>query len=208
MPRLAFPAFIVALFVVSAWAGTAMACACCTEPGARFTAARPVDGFVGEVLASIAPIPTAHLYRDARDWDDAVVGLANPNRSTRYQVSLSRADGAWVFSFRDDKGAAGRLTVRANDTVETFAVDTAPDGRDRGPDGHGPELYKEWRLRGPVTGDGMFALRTRALNHATIILHGRGLGCTDAGQFTNWTLDVAGPTARYRFFGPLRAIGN
>ena len=37
----------------------------------------------------------------------------------------------------------------------------------------------------------------------TLILHGRGRGCTEAGDFTDWTLLIEGPSGELQVYGAL-----
>lgn len=183
---------------------TARACACCADPGLRFNHEQEIDDVVGPELDKIRLAPDARLYTDAADWEEAILGFNNPDRSTDYAVTLARDAGRWTVTFADAKGNSGSIVVTLPERIEIFAADPTPgDGS-----GTNTTLYKEWRLSGPMYGTGMFELRTRGLVRPQFIFHGRGNGCTFAEQFTHWTLDVNGPGARYRFFGRLDPAKN
>ena len=66
--------------------------------------------------------------------------------------------------------------------------------------GHGPTLYKEWRVKGLAKLTGVFAAQSRWAR-AELVLHGRGLGCTSAQDFDAWTLMVRGKATRFNFLG-------
>jgi hypothetical protein len=84
--------------------------------------------------------------------------------------------------------------------IHIFAVDPFGDAKD---EGLGPSLYKEWRLTAPVTGDGIFRRGTPRGQTATLIFHGRGRGCTEAEDFTDWSLSLRGRGGRATFYGRL-----
>ena len=37
----------------------------------------------------------------------------------------------------------------------------------------------------------------------TLVLHGRGAGCTEHSDFSHWSLLVYGPADKYTFYGDL-----
>jgi hypothetical protein len=71
--------------------------------------------------------------------------------------------------------------------------------------GHGPTLYKEWKLSAPAAGSGVSAGH-RPRQILTLILQGGGNSCTSAGDFTHWTLVMQGPKANYTLFGDLVTV--
>ena len=142
------------------------------------------------------------MFRNAADWEEVIRGLDNPDQSETYTVALARKTGAWTLSFKDEKGNAGEIAIRLPREFEVFAADMTPGDNITG---SGPELYKEIRFSGEMTGSGMFKMPQKGTPRATLIFHGRGNGCTFAEQFTHWTLIANGPEVRYSFFGKLKA---
>ena len=58
-------------------------------------------------------------------------------------------------------------------------------------------LYKEWKLTARAAGSGVFSAGLGPSQQLSLILHGRGNSCTNAEQFTHWTLEMQGPKANY-----------
>lgn len=179
------------------------ACACCSEHGERFESIGPVDEYSKEVLAGMQFASEASLYETTGGWDHDVMGINNPAKSNLYHLQVRRAEADWVFSVHDDGGNEGTLSVTATDRLRQFAVDTNPEQPNQG-EYVSVKLYKEWEISGSVSGTGIFDAGHQSPVTARIIFHGLGNSCTDTSQFSNWTLDVFGPEAKYRFFGELK----
>ena len=83
------------------------------------------------------------------------------------------------------------------------------DIHDNSDQGNGPSLYKEFRFEGGVSG-GTGKFRASMLRPATYLLvfQGRGNNCDNAGDFSDWHLDISGATADYSFFGKLDRRGE
>lgn len=94
---------------------------------------------------------------------------------------------------------SGKIALPWPDRIFSIAVDTAPE-----PGRAVPDVYREWRLRGPARVSGIFEPGGSPQPSAAFILHGRGNACDAAGDFTHWTRDVTGTAAQYRFFGRVR----
>jgi hypothetical protein len=77
------------------------------------------------------------------------------------------------------------------------------DPRNEPDKGHGPVLYKEWKLSGPASGSGVFQPGGAPRQILTLILQGGGNSCTSAIDFSHWTLVMQGPKAKYTLFGGL-----
>ena len=43
---------------------------------------------------------------------------------------------------------------------------------------------------------------------ATLIVHGRGRGCTEASEFTDWTLMLQGPPGKLTLYGALSSAAR
>ena len=69
------------------------------------------------------------------------------------QAVSEMAEDRLVLSFRDAAGHTGTLSLTRPATISVFEVDP----RNRPDRGHGPTLYKEWKLSAPAAGSGVFA---------------------------------------------------
>jgi hypothetical protein len=70
-------------------------------------------------------------------------------------------------------------------------------------EGLGPNLYKEWQLIATAIGTGMFRPMVGTSQKMTLILHGRGHGCTEAMDLTDRTLIVDGPAGKLTLYDAL-----
>jgi hypothetical protein len=176
----------------------AFACACCTNPGQRYVENTKLQPFHRSVIDEIKFAKDVRLYLDERDLSD-IKGIASP--AENYSLVLTRQKDRLVFSFRDAKKNEGTLTLAISDAIAIFEVDTRDaEFKDQG---LGPVLYKEWRLTAPFAGTGIFKAGNGGYQRITLILQGRGRGCTDASHFTHWTISVYGPLGNYLFYGDL-----
>ena len=177
--------------------GEAQACACCTNPGQRYTGVQKLDASRREQLGELRFNAAATLYTGERDTGD-IKGIATP--SSEYELHVAQEGSRWVFDFRDKNGRTGTLTLPLPDSISIFEVDPRLDAREGGT---GPSLYKEWIVSAKPAGTGIFAAGVRGNTRASLILHGAGNSCTDAGHFGHWTLEVKGPNADFSFIGEL-----
>lgn len=104
---------------------------------------------------------------------------------TTWRLAVTRTRTEIVFAFRGEAGGASDLTLAIPKTISIFEVD--PRGSE--PDaGLGPAFYKEWQLTGTATATGVLRPLVEAGGQrVTLIVHGRGRGCTEASEFTDWT---------------------
>ena len=177
----------------------AEACACCSNDGQRNVQTQEVDAYAASILADIRFDATSHLYTGEGEADGGWAGTDTPN----FRLAVAKSVNAWAFEFLQDGPARGTLTFAMPKTVSRFEID--PREPNAASNGTGPVLYKEWRLTTPARGSGMFKDVTGGDQKATLILHGRGNSCTDASQFTAWTLVLHGPKLTTSFFGTLAA---
>ncbi|MET0606883.1 MAG: hypothetical protein ABWZ80_10525 [Beijerinckiaceae bacterium] len=125
-------------------------------------------------------------------------GIATP--STEYDMQVAQLSDRIVFSFQDQAGRSGTLTLQRPATMSVFEVDP---GQTDDEGGLGPGLYKEWKLTSRAVGAGVFAPGAGPRQQITLVLQGRGNGCTSSADFSHWTLIVHGPAAEYHLFGKL-----
>jgi hypothetical protein len=195
-----FPVFfLLGAILALAQTGIASACACCTNTGQRYVENTKFDGYRRTVVTEVRFATEATLYTDERDLAE-IKGLANPS-SQPYGFGVAQRKDRFTFSFRDEKKNEGTITLILSDAISIFEVDTRDqENKDRG---LGPSLYKEWRLTAPFSGTGIFKAGNGGYQRVTLILQGRGRGCTEASHFTHWTISVYGPLGNYLFYGGL-----
>lgn len=185
--------------IAIAWlagSGNALACACCTNEGQRSVGTVSLDSGRRQQIESLRFGGTAKLYTGEGDVE-AITGIATP--SGAYEMTATWRDNRLVFSFRDKNGRIGTLALARPNSIGVFEIDPRS-----GPDaGQGPALYKEWKLSAPASATGVFAPGAGARQVLTLVIQGRGNSCTDAGDFTHWTLVMQGPKANYTLFGEL-----
>lgn len=174
----------------------AVACACCTNEGQRNVGTVALDSGKQQQIESLRFGRKAELFTGEAD-PESVGGIITPSRS--YDVTAAWRDNRLVLSFRDDRGRTGTLSLARPASVGMFEVDPR-NGRDTG---QGPTLYKEWKLSAPALAAGVFAPGTGPRQTLTLIIQGHGNSCTDASDFSHWTLVMQGPKANYTLFGEL-----
>jgi hypothetical protein len=177
----------------------AQACACCTTPGQRTVQTERLEPARRAQLQDLQFAPAAELYLGESD-PDQVKGITNP--SAHYSLTVTSRPEGLSFAFRDKSARSGTLFLAFPDSLSVFEVDPRQDKPDSG---LGPALYKEWKFTAQAKGSGIFTPGTGRNQRITLILHGRGIGCTDISHFTAWTLVVHGPAAEFSLFGKLKS---
>ena len=185
-----------------AGAAPAFACACCSNTASRTV---EVEKLSGPRMAEIERMNFAGTAKLATgEADAAIKGVEAP--ATDYRLAVSRGKDRMVFTLRDDKGRSGMLALAIPKSISIFEVD--PRGGE--PDsGLGPTLYKEWQLTGTATVEGVLRpLVEGGDQKVTLIVHGRGRGCTEASEFTDWTLMLHGPVGKLTLYGALTSAAR
>lgn len=177
-------------------AAQAHACACCSNTAWRNVNVEKLDTSRKAVFDQVVFAKPAKLMLGEAD-ENGIVGVEDAVED--FELAVTRAGNRMVFALRDEKGRSGKLTLTLPATVSVFEVDTR-DGEDQG---QGPILYKEWKLTTNASGDGMFKAATGAGQRMTLVLHGRGNGCTSFEQFGHWSLLVHGKTDTFTMYGAL-----
>jgi hypothetical protein len=188
---------ILATVLVAFGIGDAIACACCTNTGQRYAGVQKLDASRRGQLDELKFNAAATLYTGEADTDD-IKGIDKP--ASDYELHVAQETNRWLFDFRDRSGRTGTLTLPMPDTISIFEVDPRTDPKEGGT---GPSLYKEWIVSAKASGTGIFAAGLRGNARISLILHGAGNSCTDAGHFGRWTLEVKGPNADFSFIGEL-----
>jgi hypothetical protein len=196
-------AAFAASFAVLSYAGlspsSTNAATCDTHEGQRTAGIEKLDQTRQKELGRLRFSPNANLYVGAGNAS-SVQGIANP--STSYAVVVTQQDDNLQFAFHDKSGHYGTLTLLKPDSIFIFEVDPRDPQH-----GHAPvKLYKEWRVTASVDAKGIFSDSAAPTEQLTLIVQGRGNGCTTADDFKAWTLVMQGPTANYQFFGQLLPV--
>jgi len=202
----------VALLTISAlFPADALACACCADAGHYSIRTSKPEAFQLDILQEMKFDRTAELH--LTDAEFAIIkGLdaINQEMSAKGWTPESGAIGfssvftaakAWKLNFKTPKGKTGTLTLPMPTEMLSYKVDIH-DGKTGG--GGGPLLYKEWRFKGVVqSGTGFLQAGIVKPTTYFLVFQGRGNGCDDLTNFTNWHLEINGKKAKYEFFGKL-----
>lgn len=194
---LSFGSGILVLVLIAAllWPASALACACCAEPGTWMERTDRISDYELSELNRLRFDASVTTFM-TEAGEDTIQGISNPTES--YTLTLSKQQRRWELRFKDKRGRTGVLTLSVPATITEFSADIH-DGQESS--GGGPLLYKEWRLTGTLNGTGIFKKGSTPQTKFRLVLQGRGNGCTDAEVFNNWTLQVFGPRASYSFYG-------
>ena len=189
-------AFVLIQIFVVGLASPAPACACCTNQGQRNVATAALDSGKRQEIESLRFAGKATLFTGEGDVE-GIEGIVTP--AGTYALTAKWLEDRLVLSFRDAAGRTGTLSLARPNTISVFEVDP----RDRPDKGHGPRLYKEWKLSAPAAASGVFQPGIAPRQILTLILQGGGNSCTSSIDFTHWTLVMQGPKANYTLFGDL-----
>ena len=200
---------LFAAFTLIVFAGKALACACCSEPGTYSIRTLKPDSFHFDLLGELKFAPKAKLFMTEAGFE-MVRGLDEVQKEDE-AVEASITDGfdlaasfagrrTWRFEFKTPKSLRGSFTLPVPASMVSFAADIH-DNEDKG---HGPLLYKEFRFKGNVSSATGFVRAgiTRGTTYF-LVFQGRGRGCDEVSDFRNWRLEIDGPRASYAFFGKL-----
>ncbi len=208
MKRTPWTLFLITMLMLS-MVHQSFACACCAERGTYFASTSPVDEYEDEILTNMKFNPAAELYLDEAGFEviDGLEGFAEAFEASETASEFSEialkggySKGVWKLSL-----AMGKLTGTIAFTRPAEKEYRAADIHDgKGSPGGGPLLYKELVFNGKVdSGEGFFSKGIKAGTEFRLVFQGRGNGCNNVEDYTHWRLSVAGPDARYSFFGKL-----
>lgn len=201
---------IALLFILFCFQNSALACACCAEPGTYSIWSGKPDGYYLDILSGVKFDKKAYLYMTEAGFE-TIRGLGELEKefnseswvasSEEFDFAGSFAAKRWKLDFRTKSGKTGTLSLPLPAQMLTFKVDIH-DGRRGG--GGGPLLYKEFRFKGGVAaGSGFFQKGITRPTGYFLVFKGRGNGCDNAEDFTHWYLEISGKNASYEFFGKL-----
>jgi hypothetical protein len=182
-------------------ANPALACACCTNRAGRYVA---VETLADHRLNTIEQMTFAEEAFVGQGGTDHPIDLQAFGNAA--QLTVTRTKTEIVFGFRGEAGGASELRLTLPDAISIFEVD--PRGSE--PDaGLGPAFYKEWQLTGTAKATGVLKPLVEAGDQkVTLIAHGRGRGCTEASEFTDWTLMVHRPAGNLTLYGALSSAAR
>src|ERR1700738_2821840 len=98
----------------------ALACACCSSTGKRTDIVTKLDTNRVEQLGQLRFDPAATLFLGEAD-PESVKGIATP--SEKYQLQAAWQGNRLGFSFRDNAGRSGTLSLTRPATIAIFHVD-------------------------------------------------------------------------------------
>ena len=194
LPTLA--GLVSALMTLCLASDAALACACCTNRAGRYVAVEPLGEHRLEMIERMTFAAEAFVAHGAADHPIDLQGF-----DPALHLAVTQTKTEIVFAFTGDGGRTSEVTLALPATISIFEVD--PRGSE--PDaGLGPAFYKEWQLTGTAKATGVLQpLLENGDQKATLIVHGRGRGCTEASEFTDWTLLLQGPAGKLTLYGAL-----
>ena len=180
--------FAICLLPVSSFA-----CACCADAGEYSISSRKPQTYELDELKKLK-FGTPNLFTGVEDDTKGIFPLGE-----KYFLTETLFKNVWKFTFKDEKGKSGILTLPMSATMVDYKADIH-DNKDGGE----PVLYKELRFKSNVqSGTGIFKKGISPATDYFLVLQGRGNNCTNAADFTHWRLEITGKNASYAFFGKL-----
>ncbi len=170
----------------------ASACACCAEPGERYTELVEADEYIIEEFDRLTGERAAQLFL-TDCGEECVLGISEFDFD--YDVDWNIEDMQLRIV---SQAPAGSIAMVLTETYDRFSVDTAPMSHKRS-----PSLYTEFRFTGEIRADGIFVAAEGA--KAELVLAGQTNHCWGADDLSHWILQVNGPEADFRLFGGLSA---
>lgn len=170
------------------------ACACCANPGTWSQTTQKLSDYDNQQINRLQFASNAKIYQTPRGEN---VGVAS--NSTDYNLTLTKNQRRWNLQFKDAQGKTGTLTLNIPTNAVYFKTDLGENRQ-----GGETRLYKEIRLEGTVSGNGIFAKGITSNTKFRLVLQGRGNNCNAAEDFKSWNLQVFGSRADYAFYGNFR----
>ncbi|MBW4510506.1 MAG: hypothetical protein KME64_28920 [Scytonematopsis contorta HA4267-MV1] len=186
----------IPLLALVAFPSSVYACACCTNAGEWSQFSQGIDDFEFKEINRLKFSPSAKMLQTARGEN---IGVSS--NSVNYTLSLNKKQRVWNFLFKDEKGKTGTLSLTIPKSGVSFRTDLY-DNKQGG--GGGPLLYKELRLEGKVTGNGIFSQGITPDAKFRLVLQGRGGSCMSAEDFKTWNLQVFGSRANFAFYSSFK----
>lgn len=207
--RTSFIVVLLTVVLLLSMSTSALACACCAEPGTYSVFTGRMPAFERDLLKDMKFGPAAELYTTAASYDDIkglkeVIQESETTSSDELDLVDAFTGSTWTLQFMTGGERKGSL-VLPRPTLMTSRKVHIPDKASPGPN---VVLYKEWIFEGIVrSGSGFFRRDIASPTKYTLIFQGHGNECTNAEDFTNWRLRIKGAKADYAFFGKMKAVG-
>lgn len=185
---------LVSLSLIAFMPTSVCATACDTWDGLRQEQERPVANM---------PVPLEYFKLSSKlHFTDSPMGAEGVGEGVGWtqngwDLRLSRNNNVYAFNVSSD-GKSGKITFNIPKKYNEFLVDTQETAHRR--DRMGPNIYIEWRLKGEVRLDGVFAVAARKAK-AELIFQGLGNGCRSVEDFYAWTLIVKGDGVGFTLIG-------
>jgi hypothetical protein len=202
---------LVFILSLTLFTGNIFACACCAENGLHFNWNGKTDNYTRDLLKEMKFADKTDIFYSEAGWE-TVTGLdtltkmypmdGNGEFPFPFNSSNLFNKGTWTFNLTTkDKKARATLVLPVPEKMSMFKVDIF-DGNDGG--AGSPLLYKEWRFEGIVkSGTGFVKNSLDSSTNFKLVFQGRGNGCDNAEDFTNWHLFIKGKKADYEFLGKM-----
>lgn len=184
-----------------------LACACCAEAGTYSISTERPAAYDLDVLGEMKFGKAATLFMTEAEFE-SIKGL----RSIENELTAEGWNGdlglvatfakrVWRFEIVTPSGKKGVLSLPMPSQMVKFKVDIH-DGQTYG--AGGPNLYKEFRFKGSVgSGTGFFRDGLAAPASYFLVFQGRGNMCDNAGDYTDWRLEINGRRAQFAFLGKM-----
>ena len=192
---------VILVFVLSS---SALACACCVDPGYYEISTSKPDAYILGELDNIKFGTTVDLYMSEAGFDgtkglDDLAKDQEAGKPIEMSIVESFLKKTWRFNIKTASGHEATLVLPMPTSMVKFKVDIHDT-----PEGHETGLYKEFRFKGAV-GSSTGFLKKGIVKPTTyfLVFQGRGNGCDSSADFTHWRLEIDGPKAEYAFFGKL-----
>jgi len=192
----------IVLFFVLALSSSALACACCVDPGYYEISTSKPDDYILAQLEDIKFDTATSLYMSEAGWDglrglDDLVKDEEAGKSIDMNIVEAFLHKTWKLTIKTASGREGTLVLPMPVSMVKFKVDL----HDNEP-GTETGLYKEFRFKGRV-GISTGFLKRGIVRPTTyfLVFQGRGNGCDSLADFDHWRLELDGPKAQYAFYG-------
>jgi len=192
----------IVLFFVLALSSSALACACCVDPGYYEISTSKPDDYILAQLEDIKFDTATSLYMSEAGWDglrglDDLVKDEEAGKSIDMNIVEAFLHKTWKLTIKTASGREGTLVLPMPVSMVKFKVDL----HDNEP-GTETGLYKEFRFKGRV-GISTGFLKRGIVRPTTyfLVFQGRGNGCDSSADFDHWRLELDGPKAQYAFYG-------
>ncbi len=197
-------ALVISLLCMFVLPGSALACACCIDPGYySISTSKPTSYELG-MLDEMKFDSVGNLYETEAGFD-GIRGLdaLRKDEANGDPIELSMVGAflnrTWKFTFTS-KGRPGTLVLPMPTTMLRFKVD-----QHQNEPGTEPFLYKELRFKGVVSsGNGLFNKDIAKPTSYFLVFQGHGNGCDSSADYSHWRLELSGPKAEFAFFGKMQ----